>query len=415
MESWNRPAVPTLPGRGLVPRIRDDRSGQLVLSAGPGSGSPQESIGRLYVCGITPYDAAHLGHVATYLTFDLLQRAWLDAGLEVRYVQNVTDVDDPLLERATATGRDWQELAASELDTYRRDMQRLHVLPPDELVGVVESMERSIDLVDRLRRAGATYEVDSDLYFPVHDAPGFGEIHGLTHDDLMAMFAERGGDPDRPGKRDPLDALVWRSERPGEPAWQSPFGPGRPGWHVECSAIALDGLGPDFDVQGGGSDLVFPHHEMSKAQAEVVLAAEGEPPVFARCYAHQAMVGLDGVKMSKSLGNMVFVDQLLERGEEEPAIRLAVLANRYDIEWDFTDKVMLAGARRLAAWRAAADAVLDPVELAAVRSALADDLDTPAVLAVLDAVARKGSADGTGARLDDVAAALLGVELRPAG
>jgi L-cysteine:1D-myo-inositol 2-amino-2-deoxy-alpha-D-glucopyranoside ligase len=412
MDSWSRPPVPDLPGPGLAPRIRDDRSGQLVASAGPGSGSTEESVGRLYVCGITPYDAAHLGHVATYLAFDVLQRAWLDAGLTVRYVQNVTDVDDPLLERATQTGRDWRELASTELGSYRRDMQRLRVLPPDQLVGVVESMDLSIDLVERLVAAGATYAVDDDLYFPVRSAPGFGEIHGLTPADLLAMFTERGGDPDREGKRDPLDALIWRAERPGEPAWESPFGRGRPGWHVECSAIALAGLGPDFDVQGGGSDLVFPHHEMSKAQAEVVLAAEHQTPVFARCYSHQAMVRLDGVKMSKSLGNMVFVDQLHQRGEEAPAIRLSVLAHHYDDEWDFTDEGMVAGARRLAAWRAAADSRLDAVELAAVRAALADDLDTPAALAVLDARARQGgSAPGTGATLADVADALLGVDV----
>ncbi len=413
MHSWSRPSVPDLPGTGPVPRIRDDRSGELVASAGPGSGSTEESTARLYVCGITPYDAAHLGHVATYLAFDVLQRAWLDAGLSVRYVQNVTDVDDPLLERATQTGRDWRELASTELDSYRRDMQRLRVLPPDELVGVVESMDLSIDLVARLVKAGATYSVEDDLYFPVKTAPGFGAIHGLTPADLLAMFTERGGDPDREGKRDPLDALVWRAERPGEPAWESPFGRGRPGWHVECSAIALACLGPDFDVQGGGSDLVFPHHEMSKAQAEVVLAAEHDTPVFARCYSHQAMVRLDGVKMSKSLGNMVFVDQLRQRGEETAAIRLSVLAHHYDDEWDFTDEGMAEGARRLVAWRSAADARVDAVELAAVRAALADDLDTPAALAVLDARAGQGaSADTDGATLADVADALLGVDVR---
>jgi L-cysteine:1D-myo-inositol 2-amino-2-deoxy-alpha-D-glucopyranoside ligase len=257
---------------------------------------PSDTTGpaRLYVCGITPYDATHLGHAATYLAFDLLQRQWLDRGIEVDYVQNVTDIDDPLLERAAATGVEWSELAAGQAERFRADMAALRIVPPREWCGVTESMTDSVELIAML--ADAAYLVEDDLYFDVDGRLGT----QLDERTMVSLFAERGGDPDRPGKRHPLDCLLWRAARPGEPSWDSPWGPGRPGWHIECAAIAHARLGPAIDVIGGGSDLAFPHHAMSAAETA---AATGQPA--ARTYLHTGMVAYGGAKMAKSDGNLV--------------------------------------------------------------------------------------------------------------
>ena len=301
MHSWPGPALPILPGLGVPLRLYDSAARDIRPT------SPGETA-LLYVCGITPYDATHIGHAATYVAFDLVNRVWRDGGHQVRYVQNVTDIDDPLLERATATGVDWRDLAASEIDRYRDDMVELRVIPPAEYIGVVEAIPLVASRIAELIKLGAAYRVDVDWYFSVAADPHYGSVSQLDREEQVRLFAERGGDPDRPGKRDPLDSLLWRAARPGEPAWESEFGPGRPGWHVECAAIALQYLGLGFDIQAGGSDLIFPHHEMCASQAQVAI---GDWP-FARMYAHAGMVGFDGHKMSKSLGNLVFVSVLLE-------------------------------------------------------------------------------------------------------
>ncbi|MEH3034494.1 MAG: cysteine--1-D-myo-inosityl 2-amino-2-deoxy-alpha-D-glucopyranoside ligase [Aeromicrobium erythreum] len=401
MRSWPGPKIPRLEGTAPVLRLHDSATRGLVPST-------PEDTARLYVCGITPYDATHLGHAATYLAFDLLQRQWLDRGLDVVYTQNVTDVDDPLLERANATGEDWVALAERETELFRTDMTALRVLPPKHYVGAVESIDLVVELVGRL--GDAVYRVDDDLYFAVHDDEHFGSVSGFDRDTMRALFGERGGDPDRPGKRDPLDCLVWQAERPGEPAWDSALGRGRPGWHVECAAIALQHLGTDFDVQGGGSDLVFPHHEMSASEARV---ATGEP--FAQAYVHAGMVGYDGEKMSKSKGNLVLVSALREAGRDPMAIRLALLAHHYRSDWEWFEDDLVAAEDRLARWR---DAVARPAAgasgtvLEAVREALSLDLDAPAALAAVDEWAATDGDDPTaGAEVAALVDALLGVEL----
>ena len=391
-------------GTGPVPVVHDTAAGEARTLDGEGDA-------RLYVCGITPYDATHLGHAATYLTFDLLQRAWLDQGRGVSYTQNVTDVDDPLLERATATGIDWVELAERETQLFREDMAALRILPPEHYIGAVESIDLVVDLVERLEKAGAVYAVDDDLYFEVHADPGFGSVSSWDAAAMARIFAERGGDPERPGKRDPLDCLLWQAERPGEPAWDSRLGRGRPGWHIECAAIALAHLGTDFDVQGGGSDLVFPHHEMSASEASV---ATGER--FARSYVHAGMVGFEGEKMSKSKGNLVLVSGLRAAGHDPMAIRLALLSHHYRSDWEWFDEEITAAEARLAAWRRAVDrptaAPAGPV-VAAMRAALAEDLDAPAALAAVDAWAAASGDDDTAAttQLRTAVDALLGVAL----
>jgi L-cysteine:1D-myo-inositol 2-amino-2-deoxy-alpha-D-glucopyranoside ligase len=369
----------------------------------------------MYVCGITPYDATHLGHAATYLAFDLVQRVWRDAGLAVHYVQNVTDVDDPLLERAAQTGEDWRALAEREIQLFRDDMTALRVLPPDDFVGAVEAIPAITEAIGAMVEQGSAYPVEQDLYFPIAAAPGFGRESNYDRETMLELFAERGGDPERAGKRDPLDSLLWRGRRPGEPSWNSPLGPGRPGWHIECSVIALNRLGMGFDVQGGGSDLAFPHHEHSAAHAE---ALTGTAP-FARHYVHAGMIGLDGEKMSKSRGNLVLVSKLRAAGVDPMAVRLALLDGHYRADREWTGGRLPAAEARLRRWREAAARPAGPPAdalLGALRARLADDLDTVGAIAALDrwaeAALREGGRDEAAPRLAaDAADALLGVAL----
>ncbi|ACU97232.1 cysteine--1-D-myo-inosityl 2-amino-2-deoxy-alpha-D-glucopyranoside ligase [Saccharomonospora viridis] len=381
MQTWSSVAVPRVPGTSRPLRLYDTATGQIRPTA-PGR------VAKMYVCGITPYDATHLGHAATYLAFDLVHRLWLDAGHEVHYVQNVTDIDDPLLERAERDSEDWVVLGLRETALFREDMEALRVLPPRDFVGAVESIPEVVEMIEKLLASGAAYRVDDpeypDVYFDRSFTGRFGYESNYDDETMRAIFPERGGDPDRPGKRDPLDALLWRVERPGEPAWDSSLGRGRPGWHIECSAIALKHLGIGFDVQGGGSDLVFPHHEFSAAHAE---AMTGEHP-FARHYVHAGMIGLDGEKMSKSKGNLVFVSRLRADDVDPSAIRLALFAGHYRDDREWTDELLKQANSRLARWREAVSLPSGPDAEATVdrlRDHLADDLDTPKALAAVDA------------------------------
>jgi L-cysteine:1D-myo-inositol 2-amino-2-deoxy-alpha-D-glucopyranoside ligase len=373
-------------------------------------------VARIYVCGITPYDATHMGHAATYNAFDLVQRVWLDTKRQVQYVQNVTDIDDPLLERAAATGSDWTELAERETALFREDMTALRMLPPAHYIGAVEAIPGIVPLVERLRDAGAAYELDGDIYFSVESDPNFGKVAGLDPTTMRILSAERGGDPDRPGKKNPLDPMLWMAARAGEPSWDGgSLGPGRPGWHIECVAIALDHLGMCFDVQGGGSDLAFPHHEMGASHAQVLT---GQFPM-AKAYVHAGMVALNGEKMSKSKGNLVFVSRLRRAGVDSGAIRLALLAHHYRADWEWTDAVLDEAVQRLGRWRAAVSRPDGPPAEALVeeiRAALADDLDAPAALAAVDrwaAAQESGGGTDTGAPglVSRAVDALLGVAL----
>ncbi len=414
MQSWPAAVLPDLPGDASATPLRlHDSTRQDLLEvtvAGP--------TARLYVCGITPYDATHLGHAATYLAFDTLVRLWRDRGLTVDFVQNVTDIDDPLLERATRDGQDWREVAERETELFREDMTALRVLPPTHYIGAVEAMDEIAAFVVQLLEAGAAYRIATpygdDVYFAVGSAAHFGQVAGFDRTTMLALFGERGGDPDRDGKKDPLDALLWLAARPGEPSWDSPLGAGRPGWHVECAAIAVNRLGSAFDVQGGGSDLLFPHHEMSAAHAEV---GSGQWP-FARAYVHAGMVGLDGEKMSKSRGNLVFVSRLRAAGVDPGALRLALLSAHYRSDREWTDAVLTAGEQRLAAWRSGVARASGPSGtglVAALRAALAQDLDTPAALALVDAwCAESGEDDAAPALVVAAVDRLLGVRLSTA-
>ena len=412
MDAWMGHEVPSLQGTPPALRLYDSARQGVFESVPSGAAT-------MYVCGITPYDATHLGHAATMITFDLVQRLWRDAGHPVTYVQNVTDIDDPLLERASRDGEDWLVLAMRETALFREDMEALRIIPPAHYVGAVESIPRIAGHVRDLIAAGCAYTLEDgtgDVYFKVSSAPDFGYESHLSRDEMVALSAERGGDPERAGKLDLLDPLLWRGARDGEPAWDGgDLGPGRPGWHIECATIALTLLGTTIDVQGGGNDLLYPHHECSAAHAETLTGARP----FARHFVHAGMIGLDGAKMSKSKGNLVFVSRLRGDGVDPMAVRLGLLAGHYRSDREWTDDVLKTGHERLARWRTAASSASGPSGegfLSAVREALADDLDAPSALAVVDAWAEAALA-GAG---DDAAApalmartvdALLGIRL----
>lgn len=407
MKSWSEPEIPRLPGSGRDLRLFDTAT-QQIRPTSPGKRA------TIYVCGITPYDATHMGHANTYVAFDMVIRQWLDSGHQVDFVENVTDIDDPLLERAVATGQDWREIADRETALFREDMQALHVIPPKDYIGAVESIPQTVDAIEKLQTQNDVYSVDGDLYFRVANSPLFGSVSHLNHDDMLKVFAERGGDPGRAGKENPLDALLWQSARPDEPAWDTRLGHGRPGWHIECSTIAREYLGDSIDVQGGGSDLVFPHHEMSAAQSERIT---GRAP-FARFYVHSGMVSWQGHKMSKSRGNLVFVSTLRRDGVDPMAIRLALLAHHYRSDWAWTPHGLEGAVTRLDMWRSAVKLnetlPAEPV-LERVREVLSDDLKTPSALDAVDNWARQSLTTGGNSNGGPLVAALcnslLGVEL----
>ncbi|HET8987846.1 MAG TPA: cysteine--1-D-myo-inosityl 2-amino-2-deoxy-alpha-D-glucopyranoside ligase [Humibacillus sp.] len=418
MRSWPTPFIPHIPGQAPEVRVRDTATGQLLPAA------TRDEV-SLYVCGITPYDATHLGHAATYVTFDLLGRVLRDSGHTVRYVQNITDIDDPLLERAERDGIPWPELATREIALFREDMTALAVIPPDEYLGAVESIPTFVAPIERLVAEGLAYAVlapdasregAQDYYFEVALDPRFGSVSHLDEDAMLAVFAERGGDPDREGKRGRLDALLWRAHREGEPEWDGgSLGSGRPGWHIECACIALDHLGIPVDVQGGGTDLIFPHHEMSAAHGRALAGTAS----FAGVFVHQGMVGLDGEKMSKSRGNLVLVSDLRSQGVDPMAIRLALLARHHHDDWIWEDGQLAEAQQRLTTWRSALSGNGGPVAdqtVDDIRAALADDLDSPRALEAVDrwatqSLTRGGEDPGAPGVLGRALDALLGIRL----
>jgi len=349
----------------------------------------------LYVCGITPYDATHLGHAATYVTYDTLQRRLLDLGHEVRYVRNITDVDDDILAAARRRDVHYLDLAFGETARFDDDMAALNTLPPWSEPRATGAIPDIRGVIDSIITNGLAYVAEGTVYFDTAAAGDFGSLSGVGRERMRVLSEEWGEHPDDPAKRDPLDFVIWRPSAAGEPEWESRWGSGRPGWHVECSALAIRELGPTMDLHGGGVDLLYPHHECVNALAE---AATGEP--FVRHWLHQSMVHLDGRKMSKSTGNLVFVHTLRER-HAAPVIRLALSVHHYRRPWNWTDDLLDDASERLHRWSAAGegDSGLDEV-----RECLDDDLDVPSAVRVLDRHVDRG---GGGV---SAAAALLGVD-----
>jgi L-cysteine:1D-myo-inositol 2-amino-2-deoxy-alpha-D-glucopyranoside ligase len=396
MQPWNEVNVSELNLSVSDFRTYDSQSAQL-------KSLPVSGTAKLYVCGITPYDATHMGHAATYVAFDTLNRFWRAVGVQVKYTQNITDVDDPLLERAKLTGRPWQEIATEQIDLFKTDMEALRVIPPQQYVGVVEAMELIEQSVVKLKELGVAYAVENDLYYDMSNTDLLGAICHLSESEMLEVFAQRGGDPQRNGKRNPFDALLWRGQSGDDPSWPSILGQGRPGWHIECSAIATHFLGSQVTVQGGGSDLKFPHHEMSAAHAE---SLTGERP-FSQTFMHAGMVSLDGEKMSKSLGNLVFVSKLRAQGIDPMAIRLVLLSHHYRSNWEWFDSELEQAQERLHIWRLAFSSPLGaPNPIVDVMDRLTNDLDTPGAIAIVDAWA-DATLSGIAIEPSDVVAAAV--------
>ena len=411
MNSWSQVTIPSLKQGLELPQLSlsDTASAAKKLVE-------KKSVYRMYVCGITPYDATHLGHAATYLTFDLINRYLRASGAEVKYVQNITDIDDPLLERANRDGLDWKDLAHQQIDLFRGDMENLRVIPPAHYIGAVDAIPLVVDAIKDLDSLSTIYQVDTDQYFSVHADTRFGSRSHLSQEQMIAIFSERGGDPNRLGKKDPLDCLVWMSQRPNEPGWQSSLGVGRPGWHIECTAIALEYLDPSdvdstlIDIQGGGSDLIFPHHEMCAAQAHLLSGKE-----LAASYVHTGMIGLDGEKMSKSKGNLVFVSRLVAAGTDPMAIRIALMSDHYrhDRMWsnELLEKAQAQFAQIRKAFEGSSVAPTDFV-IEKIIEALSDDLNTPEVLSILahwSSSSLSGVTGGSASELRDALDSLLGI------
>jgi len=357
-------------------------------------------IVTMYTCGITPYDATHLGHAAVYVAYDVLQRRLRDLGHETRCVRNITDVDDDILRKARELGVHYLDLAAAEVARFDGDMLALNVIECWSEPRATSAIADIRGFIGMVLDQGYAYQAEGSVYFDVSSFPAFGQISHLSRDEMLTLARERGGNVDDPAKRDPLDFVLWQPSASDEPSWESLWGPGRPGWHVECSALALRELDTTIDLHGGGADLIFPHHECEAAQSE---AATGQP--FVRHWMHQAMVRMDGEKMSKSLGNLVFISDLLKTWDAR-AIRLAIVEHHYRDSWEWDETLMPRAGARLDGWLSASAAtagsggsVVDEV-----RAHLDDDLDTPGAVAAIDAAASRG---------EDITAAaeLLGVFL----
>jgi len=368
-------------------------------------------IVKMYVCGITPYDSTHLGHAATYLTYDLLTRRLEELGHEVRMVRNVTDVDDSILPKARELGVPYLELAEAEIARFHSDMDALAMRPLYAEPRATDSIDEIIAMVEQLLDSGHAYLTHGTAYFDVSTSPGFGKVSHYSNDQMVRLARARGGNPDDPHRRAPLDFVLWQPSLPDEPAWRAPFGVGRPGWHAECSAMAMREHGPTLDLHGGGTDLIFPHHECEVAQSEAVT---GQP--YVKHWMHSAMVAYEGEKMSKSLGNLVFISDLLESYDPR-AIRLALMQHHYrsGFEWHDTDiDEGVALLHRLVAASAAPDGP-DPRPFAArVRAALDADLDAPRATDALGELADavlSGGTDTTAPAVLRELAALLGVDV----
>jgi L-cysteine:1D-myo-inositol 2-amino-2-deoxy-alpha-D-glucopyranoside ligase len=366
---------------------------------------------KMYVCGITPYDSTHLGHANTYLTYDLLIRRLEDLGHEVKLVRNVTDVDDSILPKARELGVDFLELAAQETARFHGDMIALNTRPVFAEPHATKWVAEMVELVETLEVKGHTYVVDGTVFFDVSTFDSFGAMSGYDESTMVEYADERGGRPDDPRQRNPLDFILWQPSLDDEPSWPSPWGPGRPGWHIECSAMSKGTLGPTLDLHGGGSDLIFPHHECSRAQSE---AANGV--TFVNHWMHAGMVAYKGTKMSKSLGNLVFVSELVKTADPR-AIRLALMRHHYRSDWEWFDSDIDTASAMLDRLHRAARAPNgpDPDRYAErVRAALDNDLDAPAALDALmelaDAIL-KGGDDPTAPTLLRELGALVGVEL----
>ena len=404
MKSWPEVYIPTIDSKFDFPELSLLNSSTQKIEV-----LPLKKTYRMYVCGITPYDSTHLGHAATYLSFDLINRYLRAIKSEVNYVQNITDIDDPLLERAARDGVDWQDLANSQIDLFRSDMTALHIIPPKSYIGAVEAIPLVIEKIQDLEVAQSIYHVENDLYFRVFHDPEFGSRSNLSDAESQKIFAERGGDPGRSGKENPLDSLVWSAKRPNEPSWPSPFGEGRPGWHIQCISLANKYAELPLDIQGGGKDLIFPHHSMSEEQNSALGFGE-----LALNYCHVGMVSYQGSKMSKSKGNLVFVHQLISEGISPMVIRLALMMHHWRSDWEYKNE-LIAYAKQ--SFRDLSIKLrgkfVSQSDQDKIIEIMLNDLDVPKVLSFLKEV-KPLSESTNNVSIDLLLEALLGLKLKDA-
>lgn len=345
----------------------------------------------VYVCGVTPYDTTHIGHAFTFLTFDILVRFLRFLEYNVTYVQNVTDIDDDILRKARETGTAWDELGRKETDRYLADMRNLNALDFDHFLRATEHVPEMVAIIEKLIATGNAYVANGSVYFEVATDPDFGKLSKLPEGERLAVANERGNNPADPNKRDPLDFILWQAAAPGEPTWDSPWGPGRPGWHIECTAMATKYLGWTVDIHGGGADLVFPHHECEIAQTE---SATGQEP-FVRYWMHAGMVRYLDEKMSKSLGNLVLISDALTAYSSD-ALRLYLFSHHYRESWEYVDEEVYEWAALSADLREAVDfpafGIEEEVDVTVSReqfmNAMNDDLDTPTAIESLREIAQ---------------------------
>ena len=361
---------------------------------------------QIYVCGITPYDSAHLGHAFTYLAFDLMIRAMNFIGMKTNYVQNVTDIDDPLFERARKSGVEWQQIVHSQLDIYRADMSKLNILPPTEFVGVMENMELIIDGIGKSIAGKSTYKIDTEHYFETQKNSRSKLVENFSREELIVLAKERGCDTERSGKHDPLDPILWKASKADEPSWSESFGTGRPGWHIQCICLANKFALLPLDIQGGGKDLIFPHHAMSEEQSESLGFGE-----LALNYCHVGMVSYQGSKMSKSKGNLVFVHELLNQGISPMVIRLALMLHHWQDDWEFDSdiieqatKIYLNLSQNLGA------KYMSKADVETIVNLCLNNLDIPKVISFLLELKPIAHSDD-GLAIDSVLQSLLGLKL----
>lgn len=406
MKTWSSVSLPKVSGTGQPPLLIDFASSKKLNPV-------KENQASIYVCGITPYDSTHMGHAATYVNFDLLKRVWLDSGINVTHIQNVTDIDDPLFERAQKTGVHWQKIADRETKRYADDMVALRVLPPDHYATISEEFNYIVDAVSEMLAMGIAYHLDNDIYFDLSKTDKLGDISHFNIDEMKHLFAARGGDPERPNKRNVLDPLLWKSAA-GEDGFESKLGKGRPGWHIECVAIARKFANLPLSVKAGGSDLVFPHHDMCHAQCSAWLKKD-----LASAFLYAGMVYYQGQKMSKSLGNLVFVSDLVSSGADPMAIRLTILSNHYSDEWHWSDDLLKESQDRLDRWREALalETTADSLRLVSqIRTALSEDLNSPKAISAIDewatqSLAQTGTDFGGAGQVSRAVDSILGIAL----
>ena len=412
MLSWQKPQTLKLEGYGPQLKLFDsvDKKIRPVVT---------KSTANMYVCGITPYNATHLGHAVTYLTFDLIHRILMDSGHKVNYVQNVTNIDEPLFNYAKYSNLNWLDLSNREISLFHKDMVSLSVLPPSNYISITESIDSIINLIKKMLQNGSAYALGNanhkDIYYCLNNVSDSKYMFGYDYSSMIEAFIKNGGDPNRNGKVNNLDTILWRSSRPGEPSWPSPFGAGIPCWHIECSAIVLDKFKFGIDIQGGGRDLIFPHHEFSAAYAKTVNIGRK----FANHYVHNGLIYYNGYKMSKSRGNIILISQLLNSGLDPAALRLAVLSEHYRKDRSWNNLVIERANARLKLWRHATSlsTELETTNLIKnLRQYLAYDLDTPRVLTLvdtwcIDALNCSGYSSNASRQLINALDVLLGIKL----